>query len=254
MPYVAMAELKWSLGSGRGKVIVKAGDEVGGDVTRASIQRGLVAYLEHVPGELWDERMARMAREKEAKPAEPAAPLAPAAAPLPPTPAVPPGHYLTGKGTVRKIPKGKYLKDGKLTAIPEGYVVHAGEIIKEPRRNREPGEPRPGGERPPQPPTIKEVLEEGYSQEAAAGIVAEEEAKAEAGYPPYGNTPMPSPEVEVAGSGAEGQVPAGPEAPAPALPEDKAAPDEAPAEENKGILARLASAVTGKGDDESPGE
>ena len=61
MPYVAMAELKWSIPDKPKScsVIVKAGDEVCPPVPPRAIQRGVVAFLEHVPGESWADRMAR---------------------------------------------------------------------------------------------------------------------------------------------------------------------------------------------------
>jgi hypothetical protein len=123
-----MAELKWSFPDRPGSVIVKAGDEVCPPVPPRAVQRGVVAFLEHVPGLGWDERMAQLAGPAPEAPAEEA---------------------------------------------PVGMASHAGELVKEPRTAKGLGDPQLG--------------EQAEVSEAA-------------GKP-----------------GAEGQVPAGPEAPAPAL-------------------------------------
>jgi len=58
MPYVAMSQVKWCDSKTRKIHTVNAGDEVCEPVPSNVIARGLVAYLEHVPGMMWDERVA----------------------------------------------------------------------------------------------------------------------------------------------------------------------------------------------------
>jgi len=227
MPYVAMAELKWSIPGRKGSVMVNAGDEVCPPVPARAIQRGVVAFLPNVTGMMWDERMVQVNAAQ--KVAEAAAEKAKAeavaeaakTAPVPePEPVIPPGHYAKVNGKIRKIPDGHYLKNGKPVPIPPGFVVHGDTLIKEPRRPRQEGEPRPGGPRAADlPPPVEEV---DPSEAAALGLLPDDAPEPQE--TAEGDKAKPGllgRKTEVAGPGAEGQVPAGPEAPAPAS-DDKA--------------------------------
>ena len=68
----------------------------------------------------------------------------------------------------------------------------------------------------PAPPTLETVIAAGYSPEVAASIVAEEQAKAAAGYPPYGTNKPTLPAAEIQPGFSEPQPEPTPETAAPA--------------------------------------
>jgi len=96
-------------------------------------------------------------------------------------------RWFTGDSAGFAPSVAKRLIDAKVASYKKGAVKRAVEAVVEAvSGDGEPADGEPEGKAPGAVPTVDDVVAAGYDREAAPLIVAQEQAKADAGLEPYG--------------------------------------------------------------------